>query len=104
MVLQDNPNLKYSQIILHDKYKMFKNKTPNSTTIESHNSVDLITYNYEVGNKKFIAVVQYDKKTPENTKIVEVSPVEITIPLKFDQTVLDNKKITTCNNPDELQA
>lgn len=104
VVVQDTPSLKYSESVLLDKYKIFRSKVPTSTVVESFNTVDVITTNYQVGAKTFIAVVQYDKTTQENTKILEVNPIDLTTPLTFDQTVVDGKTITISNSVDEIQA
>lgn len=90
--------------MLVEKYKILKNKIPVSTVIESFNTVDVITYNYEVGTKKFIAVVHFDKVTQENTKVIEMSPIEFTVAVKFEQSVVDGKTITVSNSVDEIQA
>ena len=53
-----------------------------------------MTYNYEVGKKTFVAVVQYDKDTNE-AHIIEVNPIITTKPVKVDQTVVEGRTITT---------
>jgi hypothetical protein len=83
---------------------MFKNKVPNLTAIASYQNVDLITFNYEVGPKKFIAVVSYDKINNNNTSIVEVNPIEVTTPVTFVQTQTSTETITTSSNVQQIQS
>jgi len=77
---------------------MFRNKVPSSTVIESHNTIDVITTSYEVGQKKFTAVVYYDKVTRENTKVLEVNSVDITAAVTVDQRVYQGKTVTVSNS------
>lgn len=66
--------------------------------------MEIITFCYEINLKKFIAVVQYDKTGKEDTKIIEVSPIEVTVqPSKVDQTTYEGKTVTTSNSEQEIQ-
>lgn len=95
--------LQDSEVILQEKYKIFKSKVPVLTTVETLEKVEIITFSYEINQKKFIAVVQYDK-TGKESKILEVSPVEVTTkPVKVDQTTYEGKTVTTSNSAEEVQ-
>lgn len=58
-----------------EKFKIFKNKVPNTTTVETLQEVEIVTFNYEINEKKFVAVVQYNKSDSSKTSVLEVNPV-----------------------------
>ena len=60
---------------------------PVTTTVEHFENNEIVTYNYEVGKKTFVAVVKYDKVT-KKPEIIEVNPVIVTKPVKIDQTIV----------------
>lgn len=70
VTVKNNVVLKESETTLLQKFKIFKNKIPTLTTIESLESQEIITFNYEINQKKFVAVVQYDKTKQEEIKVL----------------------------------
>lgn len=54
---------------------MFKGKVPTTATVETYSDVTKTTFTYEVGSKKFVAVVDYNV-TSKAGKIVEMNPVQ----------------------------
>lgn len=101
LIIVKNIPLQESETVLIEKYKIFKNKVPKSTTVENFESTQIINFNYEIGDKTFIAVVQYDKET-KDVNIVEVSPIVVTTPVKVDQSTVDGRVITTTNSVKEV--
>lgn len=61
--VKDHKEVKDSETILVEKYKIFKGKTPSSTVIEAFTDVIKTTFNYDIGAKKFVAVVDYNTLT-----------------------------------------
>jgi hypothetical protein len=96
IVVKNKPLLE-SETALVEKFKIFKNKVPKTTTVENFETVQIITYSYEIGDKTFVAVVQFDKDN-NNVNIIEVSPVVATTPVKVDQVTIEGKVITTTNS------
>lgn len=70
VTVKNNVVLKESETTLLQKFKIFKNKIPTLTTIESLEKQEIITFNYEINQKKFVAVVQYDKTKQEEIKVL----------------------------------
>lgn len=73
--IKDHKEIKDSEATLVEKYKIFKGKTPSSTVIEQFTDVIKTTFNYEIGAKKFVAVVDYNILT-STPKILEMNPVQ----------------------------
>jgi hypothetical protein len=48
---------------------------PTKTTIQSDESTQKIVFNYNINDKKFVAVVAQNKSNPSENTILEVSPV-----------------------------
>lgn len=61
--IKEHQEVKQSEAALHEKYKIFKGKTPSSTVIQQFTDVVKTTFNYEIGTKKFVAVVDYNTLT-----------------------------------------
>lgn len=57
----------------------------------------MITYSYVIGEKSFVAVVQYDKNN-KDVSVIEVNPIVFTTPIKIDQVNIDGRAITTTNS------
>ena len=93
-IVKRNKELKKCETVLTQKFKIFKHKVPVSTTVEHFETNEIVTYNYEVGKKTFVAVVKYDKIT-KKPEILEVNPIVVAKPVKIDQTVVEGKTITT---------
>ena len=74
---------------------------PTTTTVENFETVQIITFSYIIGDKTFVAVVQYNKDT-KDVKIIEVSPIVATKPIKVDQSTFDGRIITTTNSIEEI--
>ena len=60
-VVKKHKPLAVSQDLLLQKFKIFKHKVPTLTTVEHFGKVEVYNFQYEVGHKKFVAVVQIDK-------------------------------------------
>jgi len=50
-----------------------------------------------IGEKSFVAVVQYDKNN-KDVSVIEVNPIVFTTPIKIDQVNIDGRAITTTNS------
>lgn len=74
-ISKNNPPIKAAETVLSEKFKIFKNKVPNTTTVETLQEVEILTFNYEINEKKFVAVVQYNKTDSSKTSVLEVNPV-----------------------------
>lgn len=61
--IKEHKEVKDSETILAEKYKIFKGKTPSITVIEQFTDVIKTTFSYEIGSKKFIAIVDYNTLT-----------------------------------------
>ena len=73
--IREHKEVKDSEAALVEKYKIFKGKTPSSTVIEQFTEIIKTTFNYEIGAKKFVAVVDYNTLT-STAKILEMNPVQ----------------------------
>lgn len=74
-ISKNNPPIKAAETVLMERFKIFKNKVPNTTTVETLQEVEIVTFNYEINEKKFVAVVQYNKSDSSKTSVLEVNPV-----------------------------
>lgn len=102
--VKENKSLKEVETVLMDKYKIFKNKIPETTTIETFETIEMVTLTFSVAQKKFVIVAQHDKTGKDETKILEVNPVELVKPSKVDQSTYDGKTVTTSSNIEDIQA
>ena len=101
-IVKRNKGLKRCETVVTDKFKIFKNKLPISTTVEHFDENEIISFNFQVGPKRFVAVVQNDKVN-KNCKIIEVNPIVVTKPIKTDQVVVEGKTITTSTSVEEIK-
>lgn len=102
-IVKENKSVKDSEQILVEKFKMFKNKVPTLTIVESFEIIDKVTFNYNVNEKKFVAVVAYNKTDKASSKIIEVTPVQDNIvAVSVEQTVVNGETITKSNSITEI--
>lgn len=102
--IRDHRQVKDSESILVEKHKMFKGKLPTTATVETYSDVTKTTFTYEVGNKRFVAVVDYNM-TSKAGKIVEMNPVQEGVTAVSVQTRQENgQTITSSNSVTEIKA
>ena len=101
VVVKRVTELKATEEVLVQKFKIFNNKVPTLTTIEHFESTNFITFTYDISSKHFVAVLKYDKIT-DKVEIIEVNPMIVKPVVKFDQTITHGKKITTSTSVEEV--
>lgn len=102
--VKEHKEVKESESILVEKYKIFKGKLPTSATVENYTDVVKTTFAYEISNKKFIAVVDYNL-TIKSGKIIEMSPVqENVVAVTVETTEVNGQTITVSNSVEEIKS
>ena len=83
---------------------MLKGKLPTTATVETYPDVTKSIFTYEVGSKKFVAVVDYNT-TSKAAKIVEMNPVQEGVTAVSVQTRQENgQTITSSNSVAQIKA
>jgi hypothetical protein len=102
--IKEHKEVKDSESILIEKYKMFKGKIPTTTTVEQYFDVMKTTFTYEISTKKFVAVVDYNI-TSKTGKIIEMSPVQDNVvAVSVETQEINGQTITTSNNIQEIKS
>lgn len=102
--VREHRQVKDSESLLVEKYKMLKGKVPSSATVEHYSDVVKTTFTYEVGSKRFVAVVDYNS-TAKAGKIIEMNPVQEGVTAVSVETRQEGATtITSSNSLTEIKA
>ena len=101
--VRENRDVKDSESILVEKYRIFRGKIPTSVIVEEYAELVKTTFNFEIGSKKFVAVIDYNT-TSKSGKIIEMSPVQENVVAVIVETKeVSGKTITTSNSIQEIK-
>jgi hypothetical protein len=102
--IKEHKEIKDSESVLIEKYKVFKGKIPTSVSVEQFSETIKTTYNYEISSKKFVAIVDYNT-TSKTGKVIEMNPVqENVVPISVETTEVNGQVITVSNSVEEIQT